>query len=440
MGFTSLAQWLDWQESLHSKEIDLGLERIRLVAENLFSIEALPLVITVAGTNGKGSVSTMLSSIYQQAGYKVGLYTSPHLVHYNERIRINNTPVSDDSICKSFERINKARGDVSLTYFEFGTLAALDIFCLSDLDVIVLEVGLGGRLDAVNIVEPDVTIISSIDLDHQSWLGNDRESIAREKLGICRPNIPLVVGELDPPKIVEQYCQQGQIPLYRVRHEFAFQAAPLDAQQQSSNHWQWLDREESINALPMPKLRGEHQLINASVAIMATRLLRQRLPVSVAEIRKGLLSVNLSGRVQHIQDEERHVIVDVAHNPQSARVLSKSLQDFPVLGERVAILGMLKDKDINSTIGPMLDLIDHWYVVDLPPPRGATALELSAQLMSLGVNETRLVQSDNVAMAYEAYKSHSHSRADDLIVIFGSFLTATDALTLLADKIAKHDG
>lgn len=437
MGFTSLAQWLDWQESLHGKEIDLGLERIRQVAQNLFSMDALPCVVTVAGTNGKGSVSSMLSSIYQQAGYKVGLYTSPHLVHYNERIRINNTPVSDEIICASFERIDKARGDVSLTYFEFGTLAALDVFSWSDLDVVVLEVGLGGRLDAVNIVEPDVTIISSIDLDHQSWLGNDRESIAREKLGICRPNIPLVVGELDPPEIVEQYCHQQQIPLYRVRHEFAFQSAPLD-QQQSSTHWQWLDRDENINALPMPNLRGEHQLINASVAIMATRLLRQRLPVSVAEIRKGLLSVNLPGRVQHIQDGERHVIVDVAHNPQSARVLGRSLQDSPVLGECVAILGMLKDKDIKSTIGPMLDLIDRWYVVDLPPPRGASASELSTQLLSLGTNETQLVQSGNVAMAYEAYKTHSH--ADDLLVIFGSFLTATDALTLLADKIANHDG
>ena len=435
MGFTSLAQWLDWQESLHSQEIDLGLERIRLVAQKLFSIDDLPIVITVAGTNGKGSVSSMLSSIYQRAGYKVGLYTSPHLQHYNERICINNIPVTDEQICASFERIDIARGDVSLTYFEFGTLAALDIFCLSGLDVVVLEVGLGGRLDAVNIAEPDVTIISSIDLDHQSWLGNDRESIAREKLGVCRPNIPLVIGELDPPQIVEQYCHQAQIPLYRVRHEFAFQSAPLEAQQQSSSHWQWLDRDESINALPLPNLRGEHQLINASVAIMATRLLQKRLPVSVADIRKGLLSVNLSGRVQHIQDGERHVIVDVAHNPQSARVLSKSLQDLHVLGERVAILGMLNDKDLANTIGPMLGLIDRWFVVDLPPPRGATAADLSAQLLSLGVSETRLVQSANVATAYEAYKSQS--QADDLLVIFGSFLTATEALTLLADQLEE---
>ena len=436
MGFTSLAQWLDWQESLHSKEIDLGLERIRLVAQKFLSIDALPIVITVAGTNGKGSVSSMLSSIYQQAGYRVGLYTSPHLVHYNERICINNIPVTDEQICASFERINKARGDISLSYFEFGTLAALDIFCLSDLDVVVLEVGLGGRLDAVNIAEPDVTIISSIDLDHQSWLGNDRDSIAREKLGVCRPNIPLVIGELDPPQVVEQYCHQQEIPLYRVRQEFAFQSAPVEMQQQSSSHWQWLDREENINALPMPKLRGEHQLINASVAIKATRLLQKRLPVSVADIRKGLLSVNLLGRVQHIQDGEHHVIVDVAHNPQSARMLSKSLQNMHVLGERVAILGMLKDKDIANTIGPMLGLIDRWYVVDLAPPRGATGSNLSAHLLSLGVSETRVEQSVSVATAYEAYTSRSH--ADDLLVIFGSFLTAADAMTLLVNQLAKQ--
>ena len=430
MRFCSLNEWLAWQESLHSKEIDLGLERVAKVARDLFPLTDMPAVVTVAGTNGKGSVSNIISSIYHQAGYKVGLFTSPHLIHYNERIRINGFPVSDEEICASFDRIDKARNDISLTYFEFGTLAALDIFYRKALDVVILEVGLGGRLDAVNIVDPDVAVITSIDLDHQSWLGNDRESIAKEKLGICRPNTPLVVGELSPPKAIESHCIEHKVPLYRIRHEFAYQSQRLE-QESQLRQWQWLDKEEKLNALPVPKLNGEHQLINSSVAIMATRLLQKDLPVSLSEIRKGLLSVNLEGRVQHIQDGDRHIVIDVAHNPQSAQALYDSLRTMNVMGRRIAILGMLKDKDVEQTIRPLLDLVDYWYLVDLPTSRGASASDLFEQLRSNGIAEKQIEQCANVSKAYSSYKSQS--QADDLLVIFGSFITAADALTLLAN-------
>ncbi|MDH5545949.1 MAG: bifunctional tetrahydrofolate synthase/dihydrofolate synthase [Gammaproteobacteria bacterium] len=423
MRFSSLDEWLTWQESLHPKNIDLGLERLQVVAQKLFTREDFKTIITVAGTNGKGSVCAMLSAIYHSAGFRAGWYSSPHLLRYNERIRIGDVEISDQRLCEAFEKVDQARGDITLTYFEFGTLAALEIFRDANLDVVVLEVGLGGRLDAVNILDADVAVLTTVDLDHQDWLGPDRESIAREKLGIGRENHPLVCGDLDPPCAVSEYCLAHHIPLYRIRHEFAFFL--------HEEHWHWQSADERISALPKPVLNGVHQYTNAAVVLMVTRLLKQQLPLSNAEIRNGLLSAVLPGRLQMVKFQNRMFMLDVAHNPQAARALASAIENEGLGTPMQAVVGMLRDKDALETLKPMLPRIELWHVAGIAVARGGSGEHLKETLMSLGVKQDNIHVYSNVRDAIHG--SMLNNIAEQLTVVFGSFYTVSDALQYLSD-------
>lgn len=413
MRFTHLEDWLAWQETLHPSAIDLGLERPGQVLARMGLDKPAPVVITVAGTNGKGSSVAMLESILLAAGFRVGCYTSPHLLRYNERIRIDAIEVDDAALCESFERIDRARGDISLTYFEFGTLAALDIFFLAGLDVAVLEVGLGGRLDAVNLIDADLALITAIDLDHASWLGNDRETIAREKAGIMRPDRPAVCSDANPPRSLIACAAELGTPLYCLGRDYAVQ--------KSTEGWQWQVSDDAPLALPPPALRGTFQLHNAAGVLMALHLLRERLPLSPSQIRQGLLTTRLPGRFE-LTPGEVVEITDVAHNPQSAVALAENLRQLPVEGRTLAVVAMLADKDQAAVVAAMAPVIDVWYVAGLDVPRGGDAASLAAvveQVTGTGPSMAATVQDALLQVRTTA-------RPGDRIVIFGSFYTVAE--------------
>ena len=315
MRFSTLADWLHWQEQLHPEEIELGLKRVCQVFQQLHPEPPTFKIIIVAGTNGKGSSVAMLEAILLAAGYRVAAYTSPHLLCYNERVRLQEQAVNDALLCEAFARIDQVRGDISLTYFEFGTLAALDIFYRQGLDVAILEVGMGGRLDAVNIIDADVALITAIDVDHEKWLGNNRETIGFEKAGIMRSRRPVISSDLATPLSVVRHANDLGAPLYCLGKDFS--VVP------EASGWAFRDNENiSRNALPLPALRGEHQLHNAAGVLKVLQCLDTSLPVSAQALREGLLSVRLAGRFQVIPGEVM-TILDVAHNPQSAAVLAQ---------------------------------------------------------------------------------------------------------------------
>jgi len=407
----TLKDWLDYIESLHPEEIELGLDRIRTVFDRLdISFAGIP-VITVAGTNGKGSVVAMLESIYLAAGYRVGSYTSPHLLHYNERVRLAGSDATDDVLCAGFEAVETVRGNIELTYFEFATLAALWVFAHQQTDVMLLETGLGGRLDAVNIIDADVAVITSIDIDHRDWLGDSREQIGFEKAGIFRKNRPAVCGDPAPPTSIADHARKTGCRIYQYGREFS------DAEEGGS--WQWRGWDKSISPLPVPSLAGRHQLNNAAVALAAVELLSNRLPVSESAITRGLQTPHLSGRLQRLADKPLQLL-DVAHNPQSTGSLSEYLETLAVTGRRRAVLGMLKDKDLAGSLQPMLALIDDWYFADLPGKRGATAEELARVLNEIG-NRAPVRCFADAGVAWRAALNDADD--DDLVVAFGSFVT-----------------
>ncbi|WP_054774514.1 bifunctional folylpolyglutamate synthase/dihydrofolate synthase, partial [Methylogaea oryzae] len=317
MRFSTLAEWLAWQETLHPKPIDLGLQRVRRVYDALGS-GAAPFTITVGGTNGKGSSVALLSAILRAAGYRVGTYTSPHLLRYNERIQIDGEPVDDATICEAFGRVDGARGDTSLSYFEFGTLTALDIFRRAGLDAQILEVGLGGRLDAVNIIDADAALVASIDIDHQEWLGDSRDAIALEKAGIYRRGHPAVLGDPEAPPALLSYVDEQGIALHRQGREFGYSM--------DGAGWNWRGSTGSLRELPLPAMPGKHQLLNASAVLQLLQLVQTRLPVAESAVRRGLETVRLAGRFQLIPGAPA-VLADVAHNPQAARVLAEYLRE-----------------------------------------------------------------------------------------------------------------
>ncbi len=421
MRFSTLDEWLSWQESLHPSEIDLGLTRIREVWLRLQETGSLGCpVVTVAGTNGKGSCLAMLEAIYASAGYRVGVYSSPHLLRYNERIRQGGEDVADDVLCQAFERVDQARKDasgeeVSLTYFEFGTLAALDIFAISDLDVVILEVGLGGRLDAVNIVDADVALITSIALDHTDWLGNDIEAIGREKAGIMRPQRPAVCGDLNPPASIAQVAGELGAHLYQNGKDFS--ASALDVQ------WRWsceIDgKPRQRDALPTPALRGAFQLQNAAAVITVAELLANDLPVSQSHIREGLANVAVAGRFQVLPGDVP-VILDVAHNPHAAQALADNLRAWPMPGTTYGVVAMMADKDIVSVFSILQSEIDEWHVTTIDMPRAAKADSLAGVL-------------DGQAYVYATVKDalaevKTKASSNDRIVVFGSFYTVAEAM------------
>lgn len=416
MRYQSLAEWLHWQETLHPQLIDLGLERVAQVMQRLHAGPPPFTVITVAGTNGKGSCVALLEAILQAAGYRLGVYTSPHLLRYNERIRLNGREASDESICESFQRIDEARGDISLTYFEFGTLAALDLFYRQPPDIVLLEVGLGGRLDAVNIIDSDVALISSIGLDHTDWLGHDREAIACEKAGIMRPGRPAICSEADIPRTIFSEAERLGSKLYCLGRDFSYAVGPAG--------WSWTGRHGEQHVLPCPALEGEHQLRNAAGVMMVLACLAEQYPVSYQAVQQGLQAVRIPGRQQIVEGGVRW-IYDVAHNAQSAEALAGLLAARQAQGKIHAIVGMLKDKDIGSVLSPMLPYVSHWHCVDLTVPRGAPAARLQAELRALSDTADIHCHAD-VRSAMIALDKLA--RQGEQVVVFGSFHTVAEAL------------
>ena len=424
MRFSSLPEWLNWQEGLHPKAIELGLDRVTEVFNRLHpTLPSIP-VITVAGTNGKGSSVALLESIYHHAGYKTGVYTSPHLLRYNERIHLNNEEVSDDTICESFERIDQARlqadKDISLTYFEFGTLAALDIFYRAKPDVILLEVGLGGRLDVVNIIDADVALITSIGIDHTAWLGNDRETIAKEKAGIMRKGRPVIFSSPDMPKSIAETAEKIGAVLYQRVKDFDWKNGVGYAS------WDWISNKQQRTALPTPSLRGKHQLDNAAGVLMTIECLADKLPVNQKQIKAALLSVSVPGRFQCIAGDPMHIL-DVAHNQASMACLAELLNEQVCGGNNVAVLGMLEDKAHAEALTVMLPEITRWYIADLNVARGAKAAQLAGILKNLDNNAVVSCFSD-VKQAIAAADAEAES--GDRVIIFGSFYTVELAMQL----------
>lgn len=420
--FRTLPEWLAWQESLHVREIDLGLERCRAVAERMKVLAPHYTTISVAGTNGKGSSVAMLDSMLSAANYRVGRYTSPHLIRYNERIRIAGEIASDEVICEAFDRVDRARGEVSLTYFEFGTLAALDIFKRSAIDVAVLEVGMGGRLDAVNLIDADVALLATIDIDHVDWLGPDRESIGREKAGIFRRGRPAICSDPQPPRSVLQTAEQLGTPLAVLGRDFDYEVGRVG--------WTWWGRARRYEDLPPPQLHGAFQFQNAAGVLGVLELLAHRCPVPRAAIECGLRGVKLAGRFQVFPGRVTWIL-DVAHNPQSARVLAESLRAQPPPSGRTHFLvGMLKDKDIGGVFAALQGIAAIWHLVTLSARRGASARQLHGNLQAQHVREpVRLY--DEIGAAYAAVKAGAG--AGDRVVVFGSFLTVAGVAAILGE-------
>lgn len=417
----NLNEWLAYLEQLHPSSIDMGLDRLQQVAQKLQLTRPAPLVITVTGTNGKGSTCAFITALLESQGLKVGLYTSPHLLHYQERVTINQQPVTEAMLCDAFTAIEKARGEISLTYFEFGTLAAFLLFKQAHLDAVVLEVGLGGRLDAVNLIDADIAVVTSIGIDHQEWLGNTRESVAFEKAGIFRKNSPAVCGDNNPPTtLIEQATAKGT-PLYIRDKEFN-----LIIEQ---DHWQWQGKDKQGNLLILTNIPLLHlPMTNASVAVQVFALLD--LPWHPQTIIKTLQQVKVTGRLDqyqlNYQDKTIKLLFDVGHNPHATEFLANYLQQHPVKGKRYAVFGLLADKDLEGVIIPLLSLIEDWAVAPLDTPRSNTAKQLAAMLVQkqqqvttcTSIEKALLLQADKVT-------------ADDEILVFGSFYVVAEGLLWL---------
>jgi dihydrofolate synthase/folylpolyglutamate synthase len=414
--FTNLADWLAHCERLHPKTIDMGLERVRAVAERMGLKFDCP-VITVAGTNGKGSTCAMLEAILSQAGYRTGVYTSPHLVHFEERCRVRGDIASAADLVPRFARVEAARtqngADISLSYFEFTTLAILQLLADAKLDVVILEVGLGGRLDAVNMLDADCAIITSIDLDHMELLGNDRESIGREKAGIMRPGKPVVVSDPVPPQSILDHAAAIGADLWRFGQDFNFSGDP--------QQWGWAGRGRRYAGLAYPALRGANQLVNASGVLAALTALRGQLPITAQAVRVGLSLVELPGRFQIIPGQPT-LVLDVAHNPHSVAALTENLDAMGFYPCTHAVFGAMADKDVRPMLARIGPLVDKWYFTDLPTARAATGEALLAQWQS--VNRRADVTASACASP-EVALAAAVKNADpaDRIVVFGSFYT-----------------
>ena len=428
--FKTLLEWLNWQESLHVTEIDLGLGRVQRVAAEMTLLQPSATIITVAGTNGKGSCIATLEALLLKTGASVGAFTSPHLHRYNERIRINGQNVTDADLCHSFSRINRARQTTSLTYFEFGTLAAIDLFTLNNVDVMLLEVGLGGRLDAVNIMPHDVAVVTSIALDHEAWLGSDVNVIGREKAGIFRAHKPALCADTNAPSSVALVAQECGAEFMSVPSDFSWL---LD-----ESKWSWCGRNKDgrfiqFDELPLPKL----PLPSVAVAIMAflhadfdalqnenkVQFLFDYLPSILSEL-------SLPGRTQTMTVANRSLIFDVAHNPAAALNLSRYLQRNTIVGETWAIVGMMSDKDHLAVFDSLSVSVNHWLTTDLAGVgRAASAIELKNELLANLDPDLSVQHFDHVSKALNS--ALTKSQAEDRIIIFGSFYTVAQAQSVL---------
>ncbi|MBV9575325.1 MAG: bifunctional tetrahydrofolate synthase/dihydrofolate synthase [Gammaproteobacteria bacterium] len=417
MQFSTLSDWLAYIATLHAFEIALGLERVKIVAERLALLKPDCAVIIVGGTNGKGSTVTSLEAIYRAAHYQTGSFTSPYLFRYNEQIRVNGREISDEALCVAFAAIETARGDISLTPFEFGTLAALYHFKKQALDILILEVGLGGRLDAVNIIDADVSVITSIDIDHVEWLGNTREKIALEKAGIFRKNKPAVCGDPHPPQSLLEYVNHQQIPFFCQGRDFQYQ--------EKEQGWLFSYQETQYEHLAFNALTTQ----NLATALMAITLLQNRLPVTRDAIDKGLCKLTLPGRIQII-NEPVVKIYDVSHNPHAVALLANRLKSLICTGKTYAVFSMLTDKDILKSLAIIQPLIDAWYVAPLTAKRAATTTQLKEAFQQREIHGVNFFSS--IQAAY--FSAEKTATPGDRIIIFGSFHTVADMWQVVFNK------
>jgi len=405
----TLAEWLGYIERQHPKAIALGLERVSQVFSRMKIKLPCP-VLTVAGTNGKGSTCAMLESILRAAGYRTALYTSPHLLRYNERVRIAGVEASDEALAESFSAVEQARGDVQLTYFEFGTLAAFWLFSREEPEAAILEVGLGGRLDAVNIADADCAVLTSVGIDHVEYLGATREEIGREKAGIFRSGRPAVIADPDPPRSVLDAAAYKLL----LGKDFGYQVQP--------GQWSYWGPGGRRSGLAHPALRGRIQLANAAAAICALGTLE--LPIAMQDVRRGLAEVEIAWRFQVLPGRPQ-VILDVAHNAQAAKVLAQNLSDAGFAPETIAVCGMLRDKDIGAVLRELAPRVTRWHLASLSGPRGAAASDLVKKLPADSVVSVF----DSPANAFAAAKARAGE--GDKIVVFGSFLTVAEVMAWL---------
>lgn len=423
MRFTSLAEWLGWLEQSHPKEIDLGLDRIRQVAARMDLLKPNAKVITVAGTNGKGSCVTATAGLLRAANFNVGVYTSPHLLHYAERIQINGKPVADELICAAFEKIATAcsasgESSISLTYFEYGTLAALEIFKQQQVDFYVLEVGLGGRLDAVNIIDADVAVITSIAIDHQDWLGDTRDAIGREKAGILRDQQLFVCADPNPPQTILDISAQLKTKAYFVGREFSFV--------ENESVWSWEGKAVNGLSIELVSMRAPHlPLPSMAAALQVVNLLG--IELTQQQIEQSLLGLELPGRFQQISYQDRQFILDVAHNPAATEYLAKRLTVQPITGKTFAIVAMMSDKDRIASLENLVGLVDKWFLLDLSEiPRAASIQALGDNLLSL---KAQVQQSGAISQLIPAVLAKATPQ--DRVLVFGSFFTVAAALAYL---------
>jgi len=412
-----LAGWLSLIEARHGQRIELGLERIAAVRDRI-GLDSSAVIITVAGTNGKGSTCAMLEAIALAAGYRVGCYTSPHLLRYNERVRIDGREVEDTVLAEAFAQVEAARGDAHLTYFEHGTLAAWVCFAKVELDLIILEVGLGGRLDATNIFDSDCAILTSVAMDHMDYLGDSREAIGREKAGIFRAGGPAVIADPQPPQSVLDVAAELDCRVLVSGRDFGFSG--------DRTQWAYWGPGVKRGGLAYPALRGANQLLNAAGVITAFESIRDRLPVPMQAIRQGLMLVDLPGRFQTVPGQPA-IVLDVAHNPQAVAVLSENLLNMGFYPETWAVVGMMADKAIEASIERIAGRVDHWLPAGLPGPRGLSGEALAERLTAMGLPV--LQACDTPADAYRIARERAQD--GDRIVVFGSFVTVADAMTAI---------
>ncbi len=427
MAQKTLAAWLDYQQRIHPRDIELGLERVRDVWRRMGAPSPAPVLITVGGTNGKGSTVAFLQAMLKAAGKRVGAYTSPHLLSYDERVQVDGSNTEDAMLVDAFERIETARNEVQLTYFEFGTLAALWIFAHANLDVALLEVGLGGRLDAVNIIDADAAIVTSVDLDHMEWLGDDREAIGREKAGIFRAGRPAIIAFQPPPdSVLAEARRIGALPIL----------AGIDYRAvERGDGWQWQAQGCSIE-LPRPGLAAPCQMDNAAAAIAALHALRDRLGWNPRALATGVAGVHAAARLQRFGGGgEPELVIDVGHNPQAARALRQWLVANPPKGRNLVVYGALADKDVAGVVAAVDQSISSWFAagLDAETPRGLPVAELLSRMTSA----SGFVRGcTNVEAALDA--AFDNATADDRILAFGSFFVAAAALNKAQQRYADR--
>lgn len=415
MRFDTLSDWLHWQEQLHPNPIDMGLERVRRVLVAMQLGKPAFHVLTVGGTNGKGSCVAFLEAMLRAQGYRVGAYTSPHLLRYNERVRVDGVDATNEEFCDAFAQVDAARSETSLTYFEFGTLAAFDIFRRHGIEVAVLEVGMGGRLDAVNALEPDGALVASVGLDHQEWLGPDRDSIGFEKAGIYRSARPAICGDRDPPARLIETARQIGAALRVLGRDFDWR--------QSGDSWRWQMGNDELVNLPFPALPGRAQFDNAASAIALLHSVPV-LGIGETAIRNGLQNVQIKARFQRVAGVVE-TVYDVAHNPDAARILAANLAAMPAAGRNFAVLGMFRDKDAEAVAHELAPQVQAWFAGGLEGPRGQTAAMLAGRIRH-AVSGANVSEYASVNDAYTA--ARAQAQTGDRIVVFGSFQTVAAVL------------